>query len=109
MEEFDISDKDIKVPVAPILQTFHILMIRSAKFWIPYKKQIRKQLLFLFLIMGICLGNAAYGLDEFFENSSRVPLMISSTVLEPKLVEEPVSTIDVCPTLCDCQVAIWTS
>ena len=61
-KNFNISEKDIKVPVAPILQTFHILMIRSAKFWIPYKKQIRKQLLFLFLIMGICLGNAAYGL-----------------------------------------------
>ena len=40
--------------------------------------------------------------------------MISSTVLEPKLVEEPVSTIDVCPTLCDLsgcdmdELARWT-
>jgi len=40
--------------------------------------------------------------------------MISSTVLEPKLVAEPVSTIDVCPTLCDLsgcdmdKLARWT-
>jgi choline-sulfatase len=51
---------------------------------------------------------------SFFESSSRVPLMISSTVLEPKLVAEPVSTIDVCSTLCDLagcemdEVAGWT-
>jgi choline-sulfatase len=38
---------------------------------------------------------------SFFEGSSRVPLMIAAPGLDPGLVTDPVSTIDVCPTLCD--------
>ncbi|MGH1367605.1 MAG: choline-sulfatase [Maritimibacter sp.] len=38
---------------------------------------------------------------SFLEGSSRVPLMISSPDLEPGLVEAPVSTLDVTPTLAD--------
>jgi len=38
---------------------------------------------------------------SFFEGSSRVPLMVSSPVMEPGLLTMPVSTIDVTPTLCD--------
>ena len=37
----------------------------------------------------------------FFEGSSRVPLMISSADLKPGLIETPVSTMDVTPTLAD--------
>ena len=37
---------------------------------------------------------------SFFEGASRVPLMISAPGLAPGLVERPVSTIDVTPTLC---------
>ena len=51
---------------------------------------------------------------SFFEGSSRVPLMIAAPGLEPGLVTDPVSTIDVCPTLCDlagvdmAEVMPWT-
>ena len=38
---------------------------------------------------------------SFFEGSSRVPLMISSSNMEAGLVTAPVSNIDVTPTLCD--------
>ncbi len=38
---------------------------------------------------------------SFFEGSARVPLMISAPGMAPGLVTVPVSTIDVCPTLCD--------
>jgi choline-sulfatase len=38
---------------------------------------------------------------SFFEGSARVPLMISAPGLAPGLVETPVSTLDLCPTLCD--------
>ena len=37
---------------------------------------------------------------NFFEGSARVPLMIAAPGLTPGLVETPVSTIDVTPTLC---------
>ena len=36
----------------------------------------------------------------FYEGSSRVPLMISAPDMAAGLVTDPVSTIDVCPTLC---------
>ncbi|MBC7137930.1 MAG: choline-sulfatase [Defluviimonas sp.] len=37
----------------------------------------------------------------FFDPSSRVPLMISAPGLAPGRVDDPVSTLDVTPTLCD--------
>ena len=50
----------------------------------------------------------------FFEGSARVPLMISAPSIKPGHEKTPVSTIDVCPTLCDLAgismdgVASWT-
>ncbi|MEM0977465.1 MAG: choline-sulfatase [Pseudomonadota bacterium] len=38
---------------------------------------------------------------SFYEGSARVPLMIAAPDMEPGLVTDPVSTIDVTPTLCD--------
>jgi choline-sulfatase len=51
---------------------------------------------------------------SFYEGSSRVPMMIAASGIEPRLVTDPVSNIDVCPTLCDIagismdEVAPWT-
>ncbi len=51
---------------------------------------------------------------NFFDGSARVPMMIAAPGLEPGGVEVPVSTIDLCPTLCDlagvsmADVAPWT-
>ncbi|RKF14907.1 choline-sulfatase [Roseovarius spongiae] len=51
---------------------------------------------------------------SFFEGSLRVPLMIAAPGMAPGRVEAPVSTIDVCPTLCDLAgadmagIAPWT-
>src|SRR6056297_630259 len=51
---------------------------------------------------------------SFYEGSARVPLMIAAPGMEPGRVTDPVSTIDVCPTLCDLagvsmdEVAPWT-
>ena len=52
---------------------------------------------------------------SFFEGSSRVPLMISAPGMAPGMLTDPVSTIDVCPTLCDLagvsmdEVMPWTT
>ena len=52
---------------------------------------------------------------SFYEGSSRVPMMISAPNMAPGLVSDPVSNIDVCPTLCDlagvsmAEVMPWTS
>ena len=51
---------------------------------------------------------------NFYEGSARVPLMIAAPGLAPGLVTDPVSTIDLCPTLCDlagvsmAEVMPWT-
>ncbi|MHA6325786.1 choline-sulfatase [Roseivivax sp. CAU 1753] len=52
---------------------------------------------------------------SFFEGSSRVPLMIAAPDMAPGLVKTPVSTIDLCPTLCELagvsmdEVMPWTT
>ncbi|SFA95206.1 choline-sulfatase [Poseidonocella pacifica] len=52
---------------------------------------------------------------SFLEGAARVPLMISAPGLTPDVVTDPVSTIDLCPTLCDlagvsmAEVAPWTA
>lgn len=38
---------------------------------------------------------------SFYEGSARVPLMIAAPEMEPGRIDAPVSTIDVCPTLCE--------
>jgi choline-sulfatase len=52
---------------------------------------------------------------SFYDGSSRVPLMIAAPGLAPRTVTDPVSTIDICPTLCDLagvgmdEVMPWTT
>ena len=51
---------------------------------------------------------------NFYEGSARVPLMIAAPGIAPGLITDPVSTIDLCPTLCDlagvsmAEVMPWT-
>ncbi|PKQ12060.1 MAG: choline-sulfatase [Alphaproteobacteria bacterium HGW-Alphaproteobacteria-1] len=51
---------------------------------------------------------------SFYEGAARVPLMIAAPDMAPGLVTDPVSTIDICPTLCELagadmsEVAPWT-
>ena len=40
---------------------------------------------------------------SFFEGSSRVPLMISASSMGSQVINSPVSTIDLCPTICEWQ------
>ncbi len=52
---------------------------------------------------------------SFYEGASKVPLMIFAPGMKPGMVNAPVSTLDVCPTLCDLagvsmeEVAPWVS
>jgi choline-sulfatase len=38
---------------------------------------------------------------SFFEGSARVPLMISGSSMSSQVINSPVSTIDLCPTICE--------
>jgi choline-sulfatase len=52
---------------------------------------------------------------NFFEGSARVPIMIAAPQMEPGLVTEAASNIDICPTVCDLagvsmdEVMPWTT
>ncbi|MBA85299.1 choline-sulfatase [Thalassobius sp. S69A] len=52
---------------------------------------------------------------SFFEGSARVPIMIAAPQMQPGLITDPVSNIDICPTLCDLagapmnEVLPWTT
>ena len=52
---------------------------------------------------------------SFFEGSSRVPMMIAADGVPPGRVDTPVSTVDLCPTLCALagadmeEIAPWTT
>jgi len=63
----------------------------------------RQQAVILFLSdHGDMLGERGLWFKmNFYEGSARVPLMIAAPDMAPGRVDQPVSTLDVCPTLCD--------
>ena len=114
-KNFDISDKDIKGSRRAYFANISYLDDKIGEILDTLQKTNQEAVIIFVSDHGDMLGERGLWFKmSFFENSSRVPLMISSTVLEPKLVEEPVSTIDVCPTLCDLsgcdmdELARWT-
>ena len=114
-KNFDISDKDIKGSRRAYFANISYLDDKIGEILDTLQKTNQEAVIIFVFDHGDMLGERGLWFKmSFFENSSRVPLMISSTVLEPKLVAEPVSTIDVCPTLCDLsgcdmdELARWT-
>ena len=114
-KNFNISEKDIKSSRRAYFANISYLDDKIGEILDTLQKTNQEAVIIFVSDHGDMLGERGLWFKmSFFENSSRVPLMISSTVLEPKLVEEPVSTIDVCPTLCDLsgcdmdELARWT-
>ena len=114
-KNFDISEKDIKSSRRAYFANISYLDDKIGEILDTLQKTNQEAVIIFVSDHGDMLGERGLWFKmSFFENSSRVPLMISSTVLESKLVEEPVSTIDVCPTLCDLsgcdmdELARWT-
>ena len=114
-KNFNISEKDIKSSRRAYFANISYLDDKIGEILDTLQKTNQEAVIIFVSDHGDMLGERGLWFKmSFFENSSRVPLMISSTVLEPKLVKEPVSTIDVCPTLCDLsgcdmdELARWT-
>jgi len=114
-KNFNISEKDIKSSRRAYFANISYLDDKIGEILDTLKKTNQEAVIIFVSDHGDMLGERGLWFKmSFFENSSRVPLMISSNVLEPKLVAEPVSTIDVCPTLCDLsgcdmdELARWT-
>lgn len=80
-------------------------------------EQMREEAIILFVSdHGDMLGERGLWFKmNFYEGSARVPLMIAAPDIEPRHIKMPVSTIDVCPTLCELagasmdEVMPWTA
>lgn len=113
---FDISDDDVRRSRRAYFANISYLDDKIGEV-LEALEGTRQEAIILFVSdHGDMLGNRGLWFKmSFYEGSSRVPLMISAPQMEPGLVTEPVSNIDVCPTLCDLagvsmsEVAPWTT
>jgi choline-sulfatase len=112
---FNISEKNIKNSRRAYFSNISYLDDKIGEILDTLQKTNQEAVIIFVSDHGDMIGERGLWFKmSFFESSSRVPLMISSTVLEPQLVAEPVSTLDVCSTLCDLagcdmdEVAGWT-
>lgn len=112
---FDISEDDIRKSRRAYFANISYLDDKIGEI-LDVVERTRQETAILFVSdHGDMLGERGLWFKmSMFEGSSRVPLMISAPGIEPGLVETPVSTIDVCPTLAELagvsmeEVAPWT-
>jgi choline-sulfatase len=98
---FDITDDDIRRSRRAYFANISYLDAHVGEI-LQVLEDTRQEAIILFVSdHGDMLGERGLWFKMcFYEGSSRVPLMISAPGLAPGLVTDPVSTIDVCPTLC---------
>ena len=98
---FDISDEDIRRSRRAYFANISYLDDKIGEI-LQVLEDTRQEAIILFVSdHGDMLGERGLWFKMcFYEGSSRVPLMISAPAMAVGLVTDPVSTIDVCPTLC---------
>jgi choline-sulfatase len=99
---FDITEDDIKRSRRAYFANISYLDDKIGEI-LETLESTRQEAVILFLSdHGDMLGERGLWFKmSFYEGSSRVPMMMSASGVEPRLVTDPVSNIDVCPTLCD--------
>ena len=99
---FDITEKDIRRARRAYFANISYLDDKIGEL-LQVLKDTRQEATILFVSdHGDMLGERGLWFKmTFFEGSARVPMLIASPDMEPRLVTTPVSNIDVCPTLCD--------
>lgn len=113
---FDLSDEDVQRSRRAYFANISYLDDKIGEVMAALEST-RQEAVILFLSdHGDMLGERGLWFKmSFYEGSARVPMMISSPDMTPGLVTDPVSNIDVCPTLCDLagvdmsDVAPWTA
>ncbi|QQA43797.1 choline-sulfatase [Pelagovum pacificum] len=115
-KSYDISDEDVRRSRRAYFANISYLDEKVGEI-LNVLERTRQEAVILFVSdHGDMLGERGLWFKmSFYEGSARVPMMISAPSMEPGLVTEPVSNIDVCPTLCDLagvsmeEVAPWTT
>ncbi len=99
---FDITDEDIRRSRQAYFANISFLDQKVGGI-LDVLERTRQEAIIIFVSdHGDMLGERGLWYKmSFYEGSARVPLMICAPDMEPGLVEAPVSTIDLCPTLCD--------
>ena len=113
---FDITDEDVQKSRRAYFANITYLDDKVGEI-LDVLERTRQEAVILFVSdHGDMLGERGLWFKmNFYEGSARVPLMISAPGLEPRHVTDPVSNIDVCPTLCDLagvdmsEVMPWTA
>ncbi len=100
--KFDISDEDVRRSRRAYFANISYLDDKIGEL-LQILEDTRQEAVVVFVSdHGDMLGERGMWFKmSFFEGSARVPLMIAGAGLTPRLVTDPVSTIDVTPTLCD--------
>ena len=112
---FDISEEDIRRSRRAYFANISYLDDKIGEVMAALEATRQEAVILFVSDHGDMLGERGLWFKmSFFEGSSRVPLMISAPGLKAGRIDTPVSTLDVCPTLCDLagidvdQVAPWT-
>jgi choline-sulfatase len=114
-DKFDISDEDVRRSRRAYFANVSYVDDKIGEI-LQVLDDTRQEAIIVFVSdHGDMLGERGMWFKmSFFEGSARVPLMISAPNMVPGPVECSVSTIDLCPTLCDlagvsmADVAPWT-
>lgn len=113
---FDITEDDIKRSRRAYFANISYLDDKTGEL-LTALEETRQEAIILFVSdHGDMLGERGLWFKmNFYEGSARVPMMISAPQMEAGRVTDPVSNIDVTPTLCDLaglsmeEVAPWTT
>ncbi len=113
---FDITDEDVRRSRQAYFANISYLDDKIGDI-LDTLERTRQEAIILFVSdHGDMLGERGLWFKmSFYEGSARVPLMICAPDMQPGLVTDPISTIDVCPTLCDLagvsmdEVMPWTT
>jgi len=99
---FEISDEDIRRSRRAYFANISYLDNKIGEVMAALEATRQEAVILFVSDHGDMLGERGLWFKmSFYEGSSRVPLMIAAPGMEPGLVTAPVSTLDVCPTLCD--------
>ena len=114
---FDITEEDVKRSRRAYFANISYLDDKIGEILeaLDNTRQTEETIVMLVSDHGDMLGNKGLWFKmTFFEGSARVPLMVAAPQMAPGLVETPVSTIDVNPTLAELagidisEIAPWT-
>ncbi len=111
---FDISDEDIRRARRAYFANISYLDDKIGEVMEALETTRQEAIIVFVSDHGDMLGERGLWFKmSFYEGASRVPLMIAALGMQPGKVDAPVSTLDVCPTLCDlagadmAEVAPW--